>query len=321
MAKFRQILGFPGGGVRGIISAIWLDWLVKNKLINLNDLYSISGTSTGSILAASLCKPDPLQPSEIAYLFRELSSHVFKRKSWRPAWLDSVLFFAPHDIKKLKEVLYAHLGDTRIGDCQRTFVCITYALNDRFSDNEKASGPLIVHSFDSPFKTNNFLDFKLIDAVTGSCAAPSFFEPYIFSHNGKKHIWSDGGICSNASIHSNFLTCRDRYTGEKVKRKDISALLIGNGSRFTHVSVKSLAGWKTPRMLRVVKNSLVQANEIYEIKSMRRLLHSNFYYFNCPLPEKIALDDYKKTQYLADFAEEKTKHMGMLSAWCKGYFV
>ena len=322
MSRFRKILGFSGGGVRGVISATWLEHLVKNKFINPDELYSISGTSTGSIIAAALCKPDPYSPSDIAELFSELSSQVFKRKTWRPAWLDSILFFAPHDTKKLKEVLSSNLGSgVKVGDCRRNFVCVTYSLNDKFDHKQKASGPLIIHSFPTPFRANSFHDYSLADVVTGSCAAPSYFQPHIFQHRERNHIFTDGGICSNASILSNFLTCRDRYTGESVRRKDISALLIGNGTSYTHISKKSLSGWKTPGMLRAVKDSLVQANEIYEIKSMRRLLRNNFYYFNCPLPKPVDLDDYRKVSDMARFAEEKTKHMGMVKSWLRGYFV
>ena len=321
MAKFRQIIGFSGGGVRGIISSIWLDHMVKQGLVNLDDAYSISGTSTGSIIAAALCEPNPFSPEEISDLFSDLSSHIFKRKTWRPVWLDSVLFFAPHDTKRLRDVLFQNIGNVKLGECKRRFVCVTYSLNSKINNTEYASSPVVIHSHGSPFRHNNYLDYSLADCVTGSCAAPSYFKPYEFNHGERTHLWTDGGICSNASVLSNYLICRDRYSGEKIRTKDVSALLIGNGTKYSHETSKSLSGWKTPRMLRAIKNSLVQANELYEVKSLRRLLRNNFYYFNCPLPKEVALDDYRKTQFMADFAKSKTQHMGMLSAWLKGYFV
>ena len=316
-----MLLGFSGGGVRGVISSIWLEKLVNDKLINLDQIYSISGTSTGSIIAAALCRPDPYSPGDISELFQELSSQVFKRKTWRPVWLDSLLFFAPHDTKKLREVLQSNLGTHKLGDCKRRFVCVTYSLNSKISHNEYASSPVVIHSHGSPFRYNNYLDYSLVDCVTGSCSAPSYFRPYEFSHGNKTHIWTDGGMCSNASVLSNYLICRDQFSGEKIRTRDISALLIGNGSRYSHENQKSLSGWKTPRMLRTIKNSIVQANELYEIKSLRRLLRNRFYYFNCPLPEEISLDDYRKAGFMADFARSKYQHMGMLSAWLRGYFV
>ena len=320
MPKFKQILGFSGGGVRGIVTATWLDHLIKNKLIDLDKLYSISGTSTGSVIAAALCKPDPWQPHEISQLFKEVSVQVFKRKSWRPAWLDSVLFFAPHDIKKLREILEFHLGNSLLGDCRRNFVCVTYSLNASLGPRHFASSPLIIHSYDSPFSNNRYLDYKLVDCVAGSCAAPSYFKPYTFQQGDRYHIWTDGGLCSNASILSNYLVCRDQFTGEAIKAEEISALLLGNGTRYSHETKKSLAGWKTPRMLRALKDSIVQANEIYELKSLRRLLRSRFYYFNCPLPQEIELDHYDQVDFLESFAKDKIKHMGMLSSWLEGYF-
>lgn len=320
MSRFKTILGFSGGGVRGVISSVWLDRLTSENLINLDEVYSISGTSTGSILAAALCRPEPYQPHEITELFRELSGHIFRRKTWRPVWLDSVLFFAPHDVKKLKEVLESNLGNHRLGDCKRKFICVTYSLNSKLACGNYASSPMTIHNHGSPFSHNNYLDYNLVDCVTGSCAAPSFFQPYSFNQGSRSHIWTDGGMCSNASILSNYIVCRDEFSGEKVQAKKIAALLIGNGSRYSHESKKSLAGWKTPRMLRAVKNSIVQANELYEVKSMRRLLRSRFYYFNCPLPHDITLDDYKKIDFMVEFAKDKTRHMGMVQSWLKGYF-
>lgn len=319
MSKYNMLLGFSGGGVRGCIATVWLDRLVSAGKIDLDKIYSISGTSTGAIIAAALCRPEPYSPADITDLFTDLSKEIFKRKSWRPAWLDSILFFAPHDIKKLNEVLTSSLGNHTVGDCQRKFVCVTYSLNSKLQDKSYASSPVIVHSHGSPFRFDYSLDLRLSDAVTGSCAAPSFFEPFHFEHNGKSRVWTDGGMCSNASILSNYQVCRDEFAGEEIPRKKITALLIGNGSRYSHESKESLAGWKTPRMLRAIKNSIVQANELYEIKSLRRFLGSRFFYLNYPLQQEISLDDYKRIDYMCHFAE--LKKLTHVKAWLNGYFI
>ena len=326
--KFKQLLSFPGGGVRGICSAVYLRELCKpdpvsgKPLINLNNLFSTSGTSTGSIVAAALCKKNPYQPDEIIDLFEDLAGYIFKRSSWKPEWLERIISFSPFEIKKLEEVLKSNLGEGMlVGDCQRRFVCVTYRLNGKFQ-GQPASTPIVIHSHGSKFPGENFMDVPLYKAVTSSCAAPSYFKPYEWDHNGEKFICVDGGITSNISVLANYAVCRDRFCGDgKVSRKEIASFVIGNGSRYAHETIHSLSGWRTPKMLKILVTSLVQSNAIYELKLARKFNEHRLFMLDYQPDRDIDLSDYKSINYLKSFAESKAQNMSKARAWLRGYFV
>ena len=324
---FKHLISFPGGGVRGICSAIFLRELTKpdpktgRPSIDLGTTYSISGTSTGAIIAAALCRKNPYSPAEIVELFSELSKVVFHRSSWKPAWLDRIVSFAPYDIKKLEDVLKVNLGENMlIGDCERRFVCVTYRLNGRFQ-SQPASTPLVIHSHGSKFPLEDFSEVPLYKAVTSSCAAPGYFKPYEWEHRGEKFICVDGGIISNISVLANYAVCRDRFSGERVSRKEISSLVIGNGARYAHETIHSLSGWRTPKMLQVLVSSLVQSNAIFELKLAKKFSQQRLFMLDSQPDRDIDLADYKSIDYLRKYAEERSKNLGLARAWLRGYFI
>lgn len=74
-SEFR-ILSIDGGGIRGIIPAHIIHCLSEKLNINILDNFSmITGTSTGSIIAAGLvCEIDT---SEIVDLYKTIGEKVF----------------------------------------------------------------------------------------------------------------------------------------------------------------------------------------------------------------------------------------------------
>lgn len=323
---FKHLLSFEGGGIRGVSSATYLKRLCEadpktgKPSINLDSLHSVSGTSTGSIVAAALCRRNPYSPGEIVDLFSELSKVVFKRSSWKPQWLERIWSFAPFDIKKLEDVLRSNLGENMlVGDCVRRFVCVTYRLNGEFR-GYPASVPMIIHSHGGLFPSENrFLSMPLYKAVTSSCTAPSYFKPYEWEHEGEKFICVDGGICSNSSVLPNYSICRNKYIGEKISRKEISALVIGNGTHYSHETIHSLSGWRTPRMVKVLVDSLVQSNVIFEHKIAKKISDERVYTLDIQPDKNVDLADYSQIEYLKEFSE--SQDLSRVRAWLRGYFI
>ena len=82
----KLLLAFNGGGCRAASTAVWLERLIKSGHIELEKVFSFSGTSSGSIIAASLCKPDPIDPSQLSAFSAEISRAIFSEKkvNWLP---------------------------------------------------------------------------------------------------------------------------------------------------------------------------------------------------------------------------------------------
>jgi patatin-like phospholipase/acyl hydrolase len=84
---FYNILSIDGGGIRGIIPAIWLMVLEHKIKQPISSIFHIvAGTSTAAIIATGLTTPsldDPSKPryqaNDVVQLYRTKASEVFSR--------------------------------------------------------------------------------------------------------------------------------------------------------------------------------------------------------------------------------------------------
>lgn len=318
MSKYHKIVSIPGGGVRGVISAIYLKRLVEKNYINLDDLYCISGTSTGVIIAALLCKPDPYSVNDVVELYKELAERVFKRPyEWVPSWVSKVYYGASYDIKKLNEIAVHHLGNARLGDCPRKMVATVYSTDEQLGAYRAAS-PIFLSNFKTPFNQSD-LDFKLSDIVTGACAAPTYMYPWRFHANGHWHKWVDGGLLDNASCIGAISMAKHQYNQDRIRIDDIAMLCLENGGHlYRDPADRPPSKWRVPRMGRLILKSLTQGGQTMSLKHMRFILGTRFYDLNYTTPSDCELDDYKALPRLVEFAE--AQKLKAVKAWLRGYF-
>lgn len=315
--KFKSLLGFAGGGVRGVVSCVWLDKLIKTGHIDLDRVDSFSGTSTGSIITSALVKPNPFTPGELVELFKDLAKHVFKRDTWRPNWLDILIFSCPYKIKRLQEVLKSNLGDVRVGDCPKKFVIVIYDMDGRIRST-RASTILMVHNHKS-FKDKHMLDWPLYKVVAGSCAAPTYFESLRFDDGKQFRKWTDGGQVDNLSVMSNFTIFRDPYIGGETDPEEIAVLSMGNGGRWSVEYAIDNSGWRTPRRFRGALNSIGQGNETLTYKALTAILGPRFFNLNWNYPKDVDLDGWEEVENLEKWARDKD--LSRVRAWLDGYFM
>jgi len=196
----KRILALDGGGIRG---ALTLGYLKKMETILrqqhndpnllLCDYFDlIGGTSTGSIIAASLAVGRTVD--EITDMYMELGGKIFsgKRNWWNP--LETAKFLkANYDYKALENSLKGAFGDITLGsDKIRTGLCIVAKRADTNS-----VWPLINHPngkyFDSAIGKNK--NIALWQAVRASSAAPTYFAPQMIDvGDGHRAAFVDGGV-------------------------------------------------------------------------------------------------------------------------------
>lgn len=160
-------LSLNGGGIRGILTTVALTAFENEKF----DV--IAGTSTGSIIAGLLSFG--YKPSEINNLYNQLAHKAFKKSKFLPGTLT-----AKYSIKNLRDELFKVLGDIRLGDLETKVILTAY-------DTIKGE-PVIFKSYKEKHK-----DVMLIDAITGSCAAPTYFG----CHEWRGTCLIDGGVYAN----------------------------------------------------------------------------------------------------------------------------
>ncbi|MCS7316948.1 MAG: patatin-like phospholipase family protein [Candidatus Dojkabacteria bacterium] len=160
-------LSLNGGGIRGIITTIALLPFEKETF----DV--IAGTSTGSIIGGLLSFG--YKPSEINSLYNRLAHKVFKKSKWFPGVLT-----ARYSIDNIKNELYKIVGDIELGDLETKLIVTAY-------DTVKGE-PVIFKSYKEKFKKT-----KLLDVITASCAAPTYFGCYEWCGG----CLVDGGVYAN----------------------------------------------------------------------------------------------------------------------------
>jgi predicted acylesterase/phospholipase RssA len=162
-----KILSLDGGGIRGVLAAQMLLNLQKRLGKPLNQYFDlITGTSTGSMLAAALVLGIPEQ--KIVDLYRMQGKIVFpytdpldvKRL---PVMLEYGFLGPKFSERGLKTVLQDLLGEKKLADVSKSKLLIT-------SYDTLERQPIVFKSWDSKFAQT-----PLWEACICSASAPTFF--------------------------------------------------------------------------------------------------------------------------------------------------
>ncbi|MEG3838329.1 MULTISPECIES: patatin-like phospholipase family protein [unclassified Microcoleus] len=247
-----KILSLDGGGIRGVLSATILKQVettiqekTGQKLHEYFDL--ISGTSTGSILAAAITCQMNVQQMIDFYL--EEGKNIFlpsvrEARKWRKVSqaLGSNLLY-PHEqgeqgLAKIlqKKLIHPELGSPKMSEIDRPYILIP---------------AYDVYSRNTTWFTNNPADAKtwydnieLWKICTASASAPTFFPPYNLPYNEEQslpHI--DGGVSANnpalvAIAHALLIEKQN-----KLQLSDIAVLSIGTGNTTCPYSYEEINEW------------------------------------------------------------------------------
>jgi hypothetical protein len=184
----KRILALDGGGVRGVVALAFLERveaLLRERLgrpdLRLCEYFDlVGGTSTGSIIAASLAVG--MEVEEIRDLYLTAGRRVFARRKVR-------IWQALYDDRPFREVLSARLGDVVLGDARvRTGLAIVTKRADTNS-----TWPLMNHPDGRFYGVNRGI--RLADAVRASAAAPVMFQPArVEVAPGETGVFVDGAV-------------------------------------------------------------------------------------------------------------------------------
>src|SRR5262245_11513413 len=189
----KRILALDGGGVKGILTLGMLEVLEKELRRRANDpalvvsdyFDLIGGTSTGAIIAAGLAVGKSV--GEMIAMYSDLGPKVFgKTKS------DGMLLGSKYDSKALKAALWPVLDKKTLGSPQlRTGLALHAKRIDTGSPWVLTNHPKAPY-FDAPDLGVGEVpnrDYRLIDVVMASAAAPTFFDevkiPMAYDKNDK----------------------------------------------------------------------------------------------------------------------------------------
>lgn len=188
----RTILSIDGGGIRGIIPALWLAELEqrlrradKGGVSEHFDL--IAGTSTGSILACGISSS--LTPQQLSDLYLQRRHEIFPGFRAR-LWSRTNRFFtggpsAPkYDGKGLRSVLSSLLGDRTLKHLSPLTLVVSYDTIQRSA--------VVFKSHKEEHK-----DLPVWEVCVASSSAPTYFPGHLMKVEGERCALIDGGIVAN----------------------------------------------------------------------------------------------------------------------------
>lgn len=287
MPVFR-IIAFDGGGIRGALSARILNRIILKypELLNQTDMFS--GTSTGSIIALGLAYnktakevDDLYNYQNMKYIFSPRRPNLFIPK-YRNIHLTEVLSTVfPHNLSLAGLPKYVFIPSFNV----KGYTCKGF---EGIFFNNLVNNPTISE--------------KVIDTALYSSAAPTYF-PSV-------NNFIDGGVFMNSPTAAPVIYVRSVFPN-KYRLSDFRLLSIGTGF-YPERILRRTKNWglfqwgfnpciqtKTPLL-----SVLLNANLPIENRYSYELLKNNYYRLNPNLNEPIALDDYKKVDYLKEVADQ-----------------
>jgi uncharacterized protein len=190
--QVRRILTLDGGGIRGLISAIWLEALQQRLLAvgkgGVRDHFDlIAGSSTGALIATGLASG--VTPRELTVLYQHFGDEVFPGAAAR-LWSRFTRTFtqglsAPrYSPEGLETVLRRVFGTRTLGEVSPRLMTVAYDTISRSS--------LFFKSFKPEHQR-----VPLWEVCRAATAAPAYFPAHVTTVEGQRRALIDGGVVAN----------------------------------------------------------------------------------------------------------------------------
>ena len=296
-----KILSIDGGGLRGIIPALYLEELEKQigkPLYRVFDV--IIGTSTGSIISAGICTPkkylsgggylNRYDMSDIVSLYQTEAKEIFKRPiSYKLSSMFG-LSDSKYDGKNLRAVLSKYFSENTIGDMLSNFACVSYDIEN--------NREIIFSKISEKYKGT-----KIVDCVYASSAAPTYFDPIHLSNM----TLVDGGVYANNPSVIGFFEAKKHYRNENLLNNAMFVSL-GTGISEKPISYEVSKNWGTVSWLSPILKILMNSSSnvaSYTMENLVNFKEEQWNRFQISLnPKYSEMDKPNNIPYLYDVAKE-----------------
>jgi patatin-like phospholipase/acyl hydrolase len=225
------VLSIDGGGIRGIIPAIVLAELEERAGKGTAELFDlVAGTSTGGIIAAATCAPDPRPASDLVALYRVEGPKIFQRSLGHKITSAWGLLEEKYDDAELMRALRHYIGDATISQARTRVLMAAYELETR--------KPYFVKSWRTEGEPER--DIALWEAAHATSAAPTYFEPALVRPPAEEVDLSliDGGVFATNPALCAFAEAARVAPGEPVR-----LVSLGTGQLTRPIHHRDAAGW------------------------------------------------------------------------------
>lgn len=289
MKKIR-ILSLDGGGIRGIIPGVILNYLEKklqtldNSTLKIGDYFDfIAGTSTGGILACTYLLPSLTgtakhSASEALNIYLKEGGDIFHSDVLTKVRSGFGLLDEKYDDDALNENLQAIFKESLLSSLVKPCLITTYEITSRSA--------YFFNSADA--KSDAIYDFKVKDVARSTSAAPTYFEPAkIQSESGQTFYFIDGGMFANNPSLCAYAEVRKLKFSELLLRddkpdfpsaKDMLMISIGTGTvkkpyYYNELKTAGKLEWIQP-IIDILMSGNTETVD-YQLKQMYKTLSKN----------------------------------------------
>lgn len=241
MKKKVAILSIDGGGIRGIIPGVILEYIetelrrIEGDHVRIADYFDlIAGTSTGGILTGLYLLPDPKNGTKPKYTAGEAvdlyflnGPRIFNIKLWQKIQSFGGLSDEKYDASEFEKALNAYFGESLLSHLLKPCLITSYDIEKRMA---------IFFTSKQAYETE-LKDFWMRDVVRATSSAPTYFEPpLIYSRAGTAYALIDGGVFANNPALCAYAEARKMNFNPIGKAanpcvEDMLLISIGTGSR------------------------------------------------------------------------------------------
>lgn len=263
--KVFRILSIDGGGIRGVIPAMFMMEIEKRTGRRIADLFDlIAGTSTGGILALGLTVPgEDGKPRYTARdglsLYEQEGPVIFKQTVWQTISSLANLIDEKYLSAPVEGVLDRYFGDARLRDALTDLLITAYDIERRIPWFFRSKRAISLPEYDFPMKF----------VARATSAAPTYFETArINTEEGTNYYpLIDGGVFANNPSMCAYVDALRHYAGYD----EVLLLSLGTGQYTRRIPYERAKDWGLVEWVRPVIDILMHGvNETvdYQMQSL-----------------------------------------------------
>lgn len=287
-----KMLSIDGGGIRGVFAISILQAIEKEHKRPIADMFDvIAGTSTGSIIAASIALN--ISMDRILESYKTYGEKIFVRQA------KVGLFKSVYNDRYLRRLLKKAFGDTTLADIEKPLLIPAVDITH---------GKPYIHRSKYASSESGDLSIKVWDAVLSSCSAPVYFPP---NNVENRYLSIDGGLWAN---NPSLVCITEAVHCFKKGLDEINIISVGTGQQKIEFSIESDKYWGvkqwlpfqfstmkvTPKLLDLALNLSSESVSYH----CHLLLKDHYLRINEELGEEVPFDEVKYMDELIDLGRQ-----------------
>ncbi len=290
----RRILSIDGGGVRGVIPAVALAAMESATGSTVRDEFDfLAGTSTGALIAGASASGMPA--AEIVELYLERAPQLFRRTPVVTT-LRRVVAGHAYDVGELHRLVRREMdrhgaGEWRLNDVPNDIMVTAKGLPDGHQWYFVRDVP-----DQNACRTG---DLRLVDCLTASAAAPTYFQPATVGGLEDRGPMLDGG--TGVAGNPVYQACVEAFGYARgYDPADTIVVSLGTGQFFDRRRPTWLYSWLGWVLAELLRSPGEQQTELVD----RHFPGATFYRIDVRLPRDVPLDDARRVRELREIGEQ-----------------